>query len=80
VWGALTGLAAVVFLAVFAAIERRAEAPLVPFAIFRSPTLRYANIATLFMLGPVVMLFFFSSLFMRQVLGYNPLRTGLEAA
>ena len=51
VWGALTGLAAVVFLAAFAAIERRAEAPLVPFAIFRSPTLRYANIATLFMLG-----------------------------
>jgi EmrB/QacA subfamily drug resistance transporter len=70
-------IAAAVFLAAFAAIERRAAAPLVPFAIFRSPTLRYANIATLFMLGAVVTLFFFSSLFMQQVLGYNPLRTGL---
>jgi EmrB/QacA subfamily drug resistance transporter len=70
-------IAAAVFLAAFAAVERRAEAPLVPFAIFRSPTLRYANIASLFMLGAVVTLFFFSSLFMQQVLGYSPLRTGL---
>jgi EmrB/QacA subfamily drug resistance transporter len=69
--------AAAVFLAAFAAIERRAAAPLVPFAIFRSPTLRYANVATVFMLGAVVTLFFFSSLFMQQVLGYSPLRTGL---
>jgi MFS family permease len=29
------------------------------------------------MLGAVVTLFFFSSLFMQQVLGYDPLRTGL---
>jgi EmrB/QacA subfamily drug resistance transporter len=70
-------IAAAVCLAAFAAIERRAEAPLVPFAIFRSPMLRYANIASLFMLGAVVTLFFFSSLFLQQVLGYNPLRTGL---
>jgi EmrB/QacA subfamily drug resistance transporter len=70
-------IAAAVFLAAFAVVERRAAAPLVPFAIFRSPTLRYANIATLFMLGAVVTLFFFSSLFMQQVLGYDPLRTGL---
>jgi EmrB/QacA subfamily drug resistance transporter len=70
-------IAAGVFLTAFAIIERRAEAPLVPFAIFSSPALRYANIATVFMLGAVVTLFFFSSLFMQQVLGYDPLRTGL---
>jgi EmrB/QacA subfamily drug resistance transporter len=80
-WGDATVIAslagAAVFLGAFAVIERRAEAPLVPFAIFRSPTLRYANIATLFMLGGVVTLFFFSSLFLQQDLGYSPLRTGL---
>ncbi len=80
-WGSsmvITSLtAAAVFLAAFAAIERRAAAPLLPFAIFRSPTLRYANVATVFMLGAVVTLFFFTSLFMQQVLGYNPLRAGL---
>jgi EmrB/QacA subfamily drug resistance transporter len=70
-------IVAAVFLAAFAAAEQRAEAPLVPFDIFRSKTLRYANIATLFLLATVVTLFFFASLFMQQVLGYSPLRTGL---
>jgi len=70
-------IAAVVFLAAFVVAERRAEAPLVPFAIFRSRTLRYANITTLFLLGTVVTIFFFASLFMQQVLGYSPLQTGL---
>jgi EmrB/QacA subfamily drug resistance transporter len=70
-------LAAAVLLAAFAVAERRASAPLVPFGIFSLRTLRYANIATLFLLGTVVTLFFFASLFMQQVLGYSPLRTGL---
>jgi EmrB/QacA subfamily drug resistance transporter len=70
-------IVAAVFLAAFAAAEQRAEAPLVPFGVFRSRTLRYANLATLFLLGTVVTLFFFASLFMQQVLGYSPLRTGL---
>jgi EmrB/QacA subfamily drug resistance transporter len=70
-------IAAGVLLAAFAVAERRAEAPLVPFGVFRSKTLRYANVATLFLLATVVSLFFFASLFMQQVLGYSPLRTGL---
>jgi EmrB/QacA subfamily drug resistance transporter len=70
-------VAAAVLLAAFAVAERRAGAPLVPFGIFRSRTLRYANIATIFLLGTVVTIFFFASLFMQQVLGYSPLRTGL---
>jgi EmrB/QacA subfamily drug resistance transporter len=68
---------AVVILAAFAVAERRAEAPLVPFEVFRSRTLRYANLATLFLLAAVVTIFFFASLFMQQVLGYSPLQTGL---
>jgi EmrB/QacA subfamily drug resistance transporter len=70
-------IAAVVILAAFALTEQRVEEPLVPFGIFRSRTLRYANIATLLLLGAVVTIFFFASLFMQQVLGYSPLRTGL---
>jgi predicted MFS family arabinose efflux permease len=70
-------VAAVVLLAAFAVAERRAEAPLVPFDVFRSRTLRYANLATLFLLAAVVTIFFFASLFIQQVLGYSPLQTGL---
>jgi len=80
-WDSATVIASLtagaVLLAAFGLVEGRAEAPLVPFGIFRSKTLRYANIAALFLLGAVVTLFFFSSLFMQQVLGYDPLRTGL---
>jgi EmrB/QacA subfamily drug resistance transporter len=70
-------IAAAVFLTAFAVIERRAQESLLPFGIFRLVTLRYANVTALFLLGAVVTLFFFSSLFMQQVLGYDPLRTGL---
>jgi EmrB/QacA subfamily drug resistance transporter len=67
-----------VLLGIFVAIERRAEAPLVPLSIFRRRTLRTANIAAAAMLGALVTLFFFASLDMQQVLGYGPLRTGLS--
>jgi EmrB/QacA subfamily drug resistance transporter len=70
-------IAAAVLLTAFAVIERRARESLLPFGIFRLVTLRYANVTALFLLGAVVTLFFFSSLFMQQVLGYDPLRTGL---
>ena len=80
-WGApivLTGLGvALVLLIAFLLVESRVEAPLVPFDIFATRTLRYANLATVFLLGTVVTVFFFASLFMQQVLGYSPLRTGL---
>ncbi|SFA80187.1 drug resistance transporter, EmrB/QacA subfamily [Amycolatopsis marina] len=71
----LTG--AVLLLGAFAIVERKAEAPLVPFDVFGSRTLRYANIATLFLLGSVVTTFFFASLFLQQVLDYSPMNTGL---
>jgi EmrB/QacA subfamily drug resistance transporter len=70
-------IAAAVLLAAFTVAERRAVAPLLPIGVFRSATLRYANLGTLFLLGTVVTLFFFASLFMQQVLGYSPMRAGL---
>ena len=80
-WGAgriVGGLvAAGALLIAFVLIERRARSPLVPFGVLRLPTLRTANVATMFLLGCVVTLFFFASLFMQQVLGYSALETGL---
>jgi EmrB/QacA subfamily drug resistance transporter len=68
---------AAMLLGVFVLVERRSSAPLVPFDVFAAKTLRYANLGALFLLGAVVTLFFFASLFMQQVLGYSPLKTGL---
>lgn len=71
-------LLAVVLFGIFVAVEGRQEAPLVPFGIFRNATLRTANIATMFLLGCVVTIFFFASLYMQQVLDWSALRTGLS--
>lgn len=68
---------AAVLLVTFAVVERRTSAPLVPFDVFKARTLRYGNLATLFLLGTVVTIFFFASLFLQQVLDYTPLQAGL---
>jgi EmrB/QacA subfamily drug resistance transporter len=69
-------LAAVLLIA-FVFIERRAKAPLVPLGIFRRPSLRSANIIAILLIGTVVTLFFFASLFMQQVLEFTAIQTGL---
>jgi EmrB/QacA subfamily drug resistance transporter len=61
----------------FVLVERRTDAPLIPFSIFKNSTLRNANLATVLLLGCVVTIFFFASLFMQQVLEYSALKTGL---
>ncbi|SEF47156.1 drug resistance transporter, EmrB/QacA subfamily [Actinacidiphila yanglinensis] len=68
---------AALLLAGFLLVERRAAAPLIPLGVFRRPSLRAANITAVLLLGNVVTLFFFASLFMQQALGYSPMRTGL---
>ena len=80
-WGATRtlvffGLAAVL-LAAFVIIERRAVAPLVPFAVFRLRSVTSANVSMLLVGGVIVGLFFFLSLYVQQVLGYSALETGL---
>jgi EmrB/QacA subfamily drug resistance transporter len=72
-----TLVAGAVLLLLFLLVERRKRDPLVPFTIFRLPTLRTANMATVLFLGGVVSMFYFASLFMQQVLGYDALKTGL---
>jgi EmrB/QacA subfamily drug resistance transporter len=67
---------AVVLLASFIAIEHRSREPLVPLGIFRIRTLATADGVFLFVAGGLFAMFFFSSLYAQQVLGYSPLRAG----
>jgi EmrB/QacA subfamily drug resistance transporter len=62
----------------FIAIEARAKAPLVPFRIFRSRTLTGSNIVGLLLGASLFSMFFFATLYMQQVLGYSPIKTGLS--
>ena len=49
-----------------------------PFAIFRLRTLRGANIVGLLIGMSLFSMFFFISLYMQQVLGYDALKAGLS--
>ena len=72
----LGGLA-IVLLAAFLVVERRTSHPLMPFSIFRLRTLRGANVVGLLIGMALFSMFFFLSLYMQQVLGYDALKTGL---
>jgi EmrB/QacA subfamily drug resistance transporter len=79
-WGsaATIGVFAVagVLLAAFIAWESRVKDPLMPFSIFRLRTLTAANIAG-FILGTALFaMFLMLTLYMQQVLGYSPIKTG----
>ncbi|MBA2360795.1 MAG: MFS transporter [Actinobacteria bacterium] len=69
--------AAGALLAAFVAWEARASQPLMPFSIFRLQTLVGANVAGLILGTALFAMFLMLTLYMQQVLGYSPLRTGL---
>jgi EmrB/QacA subfamily drug resistance transporter len=70
------GAIAVVLLAAFVVIEQRTSNPLMPFSIFRLRTLRGADVVGLLIGMALFAMFFFLSLYMQQVLGYDALKTG----
>jgi EmrB/QacA subfamily drug resistance transporter len=70
--------AALALLGVFAAIELRSHAPLVPFRIFRKRTLTGANAVGFMVGGSLFAMFFFITLYMQQVLDYSPIEAGLS--
>lgn len=80
-WGSMQTLLllalAAGLLAAFVVVELRSRQPLVPFRIFKLRALRAANLAMLLFAGGMFSLFFFLSLYMQQVLGYEPLEAGL---
>ena len=71
------GAVAVALLAAFVVIERRSREPLVPFSIFRLQTLRGSNVVALLIGMSLFSMFFFISLYMQQILGYDALKAGL---
>jgi EmrB/QacA subfamily drug resistance transporter len=81
-WGSplTTGglLAAAILLLGFVAVERRSSAPLVPFAIFRLPSVRLANATMLAAGAAIIGLFYFLSLYLQRVLGYSAIKAGVS--
>jgi EmrB/QacA subfamily drug resistance transporter len=69
--------AAFVLLAAFVGWEARATEPLMPFSIFRIRTVSAANIAGLILGTVTFSMFLMLTLYMQQVLGYSPMKTGV---
>jgi EmrB/QacA subfamily drug resistance transporter len=64
-------------LAAFVAIELRAKAPLVRLSIFRIRSLLTANVTMFLAASAIFAMFFFNTLYLQRVLGYEPLKAGL---
>ena len=71
------GAVSLVLIGAFIAIELRSKAPLVPFGIFRNRTLTGTNVVGVLVAMALFSMFFFVSLYMQQVLGYDALEAGL---
>ena len=81
-WGSpgIIGLLAlsVAAFAAFAAIERRAAAPIVDFDALRSKQFLGANIVAFMISFGMLAMFFFLALYMQNILGYSPLEAGVR--
>jgi EmrB/QacA subfamily drug resistance transporter len=64
-------------LAVFVVNERLTRDPLLPLSIFRIRGLAAADFTQLVSVAGFISMFFFLTLYMQNVLGYSPIRTGL---
>jgi EmrB/QacA subfamily drug resistance transporter len=73
--GSFAGVAAL--MAVFVAIERRTRVPLVRLGILRSASLVQANVGAMLLIGSWFGFQFIATLYMQQLRGWSPLKTGL---
>ncbi len=74
----ITGTIALVLLGAFLLVETRlADHPLVPLRLFRSRALTAANLVMFCFGAAMFAMWFFLSLYLQQVLGYDPVVTGL---
>ncbi|MBO0802749.1 MAG: MFS transporter [Nocardiopsaceae bacterium] len=69
--------AAAVLLAAFVVIESRVAHPLLPFRVLRSPSRSGAYLISLCVGTALFGMFFFLTLFVQDVWGYSPLKTGV---
>ncbi|MFF2701540.1 MFS transporter [Streptomyces cyaneofuscatus] len=81
-WGSPTAMlslaAGVLLLLVFYAVERGAEAPLVPLGVLGRRTVAWGNIAGLIAFLTETSLVFLMTLYLQKVLGFSPLAAGLS--
>ncbi|MFI2210217.1 MFS transporter [Streptomyces sp. NPDC020141] len=68
--------AAAVLLAVFLVLQSRTENPMLPLRLFRDRSRSGAYATMLFMGSGMFATFYFLTLYMQQILGYSPVRTG----
>jgi EmrB/QacA subfamily drug resistance transporter len=71
------GAAALVLLAAFVWWERRHAEPLMRFGILRTKTVAGANVGGLILGTATFSMFLMLTLYMQQVLGYSPMKTGV---
>ena len=80
-WGSgktVAGLAiSAALIAAFLVIERRHKDPLVPLRIFSNRSLAASDATFLLVSGALFAMFYFMTLYLQQVLGYNALKTGV---
>jgi EmrB/QacA subfamily drug resistance transporter len=69
---------AIVALAAFIINESRAKHPLVPLKIFRIRNLSGADTLMLCMTSGLFSVFFFTTLYLQEILGYTPIKTGVS--
>jgi EmrB/QacA subfamily drug resistance transporter len=70
-------LAGVLLLAAFLRYESRAKDPMLPLVLFRRRNFSAGNVETFAMYAGLAILFFFLVLFLQQIGGYSPLKSGL---
>jgi EmrB/QacA subfamily drug resistance transporter len=71
-----SGVGGLLFLAIFLAVEARSSSPMVPLALFESPSFLGANIFTLFLYSIVGIFFFLFPMDLIQVQGYSATAAG----
>jgi EmrB/QacA subfamily drug resistance transporter len=71
------GAVSLALLAAFIVREARAAQPIMPLRIFRSRNVSGANVAEALLVAGMFGTFFMGSLYMQEVLGYDPLQIGL---
>ena len=80
-WGSTSVIASlgagVALLGAFGAIERRSRCPLVPLGVFAHRNLTAGNVVMACLGVCFTSSLFFVSLYLQQILGYSPVRTGL---
>jgi EmrB/QacA subfamily drug resistance transporter len=76
-WTITSLVAGLILIALFVAVESRVEHPLLPFRIFANRTRAASFVAMALLPAAMFAMFFFLSLFIQNVMGYSPLKTGV---